>query len=60
MEYFLKRNLSVCVYTLSGLGLRKEKRERKIGGQVEVASDRSTHIFYLDSLDCMMFIVWYL
>ena len=60
MEYFLKRNLSVCVETLSGIGLRNHKEERMVNGRLERAYDRSTHLVDLQSLDCVMFIVWYL
>ena len=60
MEYFLKRNLSVCVTTLSGMGLRREEREYRINGRIDYVSNRSTRLIDLQTLDCAVYIVWYL
>jgi hypothetical protein len=60
MEYFLTHSLSVSVSTLSGLGLRFDKYEYKVDGQPRSSRDTSTWLIDLDSLDCVMFIIWYL
>lgn len=60
MEYFLTHSLSISVTTLSGLGLRFDKYEYKVDGQQHSSHDRSTWLIDLDSLDCVMFIIWYL